>query len=80
MSAPFARPQAVLLRRQRGRGVAAFGLFTSLAQSFLAGTLHRPHPRGAGAHLIFECAMGTVAAVSIDDNRAETLAGLFLAG
>jgi hypothetical protein len=35
---------------------------------------------GAGAGLIFKGAVGTVAAVSTDDNRAEALAGLFLAG
>ena len=123
---------------------AAFGLFTSLAPSFLAETLHRPSLilagaasfavfaaavvaqvitvkrsvrgllaigvpvmasglvllvvavwlpapsltaflgggvlTGAGAGLIFKGAVGTVTAVSTTENRAEALAGLFLAG
>jgi MFS family permease len=123
---------------------AGFGLFTSLAPSFLAGTLHHPSralaglaafiafgaaviaqlassdrpPRellatglfgelaglallvtavwlptpslfvfllggvvlGAGGGLLFKGALGTVAAMAGDEDRAEVLAGLFLGG
>jgi MFS family permease len=152
---PRYRPQRMAVpARARGRffaaatgalvAFAAFGLFTSLAPSFLAGTLHQPslvlagtasfavfgaavvaqavtatrevrqliaagvpvmalglvllvvavwlpEPSlaaflgggvltGAGAGLIFKGAVGTVAAISTDNGRAEALAGLFLAG
>jgi MFS family permease len=152
---PRYRPQRVAVPpHARGRflaaatgalvAFAAFGLFTSLAPSFLAGTLHLPSlalagtasfavfaaavvaqavtaardvrqllaagipgmalglvllvvavwlpepslaaflgggvVTGAGAGLIFKGAVGTVAALSTDDTRAEALAGLFVAG
>jgi MFS family permease len=152
---PAYRPQRVSVPRQaRGRyfgaalgaaiAFAAFGMFTSLAPSFLAGTLHHtsaalagatafavfaagavaqmfvadrssneavvggsgamlaglallvvavwlPTPSlalflgggvvvGAGAGILFKGAIATVAAVALPEQRAEALAGMFLAG
>lgn len=152
---PAYRPQRVSVPRQaRGRyfgaalgaaiSFAAFGLFTSLAPSFLAGTLHHtsaalagatafsvfaagaiaqmvvagrssneavlggsaamltgmalvvvavwlPAPSlalfllggvaaGAGAGILFKGAVSTVAAIALPEQRAEALAGMFLAG
>jgi MFS family permease len=152
---PAYRPQRVSVPRQaRGRyfgaalgaaiAFAAFGMFTSLAPSFLAGTLHHtsaalagatafsvfaagaiaqmfvagrssneavvggsgamlaglallvvavwlPTPSlalflaggvvvGAGAGVLFKGAVATVAAIALPEQRAEALAGMFLAG
>jgi MFS family permease len=152
---PAYRPQRVSVPRQsRGRyfgaalaaaiAFAAFGMFTSLAPSFLAGTLHHtsaalaggtafavfaagavaqmfvadrssneavvggsgamlaglallvvavwlPTPSlalflaggvvvGAGAGILFKGAIATVAGVALPEQRAEALAGMFLAG
>ncbi len=57
-------------------GFAMFGFFTSLAPSFLTGTLHETSHDVAG--IGFRAAVATVIAIAPVRSRGEALAGLFL--